>query len=43
MDAIRSRSVAGRRFVLLLVGLFGILSLALAALGVFGVITLGRY
>ena len=40
MDAIRSRSVAGRRFVLLLVGLFGILSLALAALGVFGVITL---
>ncbi len=40
MDAIRSRSVAGRRFVLLLVGLFGVLSLALAALGVFGVITL---
>lgn len=40
MDAIRSRSVAGRRFVLVLVGLFGVLSLALAALGVFGVITL---
>lgn len=40
MDAIRSRSVAGRRFVLVLVGLFGVLSLALAALGVFGVISL---
>ena len=40
MDAIRSGSVAARRFVLLLVGLFGILALALAALGVFGVITL---
>ena len=40
MDAIRSGSVAARRFVLLLVGLFGMLALGLAALGVFGVITL---
>ncbi len=40
MDAIRSGSVAARRFVLLLVGLFGVLALGLAALGVFGVITL---
>jgi putative ABC transport system permease protein len=40
MEAIRSASVASRRFVLLLVGAFGVLALALAALGVFGVITL---
>ena len=40
MEAIKSRSVASRRFVLLLVGLFGVLALGLAALGVFGVITL---
>ena len=40
MEAIRSNSVAARRFVLLLVGTFGALALALAALGVFGVITL---
>jgi hypothetical protein len=40
MDAIRSGSVASRRFVLLLVGVFGLLALGLAALGVFGVITL---
>jgi putative ABC transport system permease protein len=40
MDAIRSGSVAARRFVLLLVGTFGVLALGLAALGVFGVITL---
>ncbi|HSC28993.1 MAG TPA: ABC transporter permease [Vicinamibacterales bacterium] len=40
MEAVRSNSVAERRFVLLLVGLFGVLALGLAALGVFGVITL---
>jgi putative ABC transport system permease protein len=40
MDAIRSDSVAARRFVLFLVGTFGVLALALAGLGVFGVITL---
>jgi putative ABC transport system permease protein len=40
METIRSGSVASRRFVLLLVGLFGVLALGLAALGVFGVITL---
>jgi ABC-type antimicrobial peptide transport system permease subunit len=40
MDAIRSRAVASRRFVLMLVGVFGVLALGLAALGVFGVITL---
>jgi ABC-type antimicrobial peptide transport system permease subunit len=40
MSAVRSGSVASRRFVLLLVALFGVLALGLAALGVFGVITL---
>jgi hypothetical protein len=40
MTSIRSDSVAARRFVLLLVGTFGVLALGLAALGVFGVITL---
>jgi len=40
MEAVRSNSVATRRFVLLLVGIFGVLALGLAALGVFGVITL---
>ena len=40
MEAIRSRSLAPRRFVLLLAGCFGALALGLAALGVFGVITL---
>jgi putative ABC transport system permease protein len=40
MDAVRSSAVAERRFVLLLVGVFGVLALGLAALGVFGVITL---
>ena len=40
METVRSSSVAERRFVLLLVGVFGVLALSLAALGVFGVITL---
>ena len=40
METVRSSSVAERRFVLLLVGVFGVLALLLAALGVFGVITL---
>ncbi len=40
MDEIRSRSVAERRFVLVLVAVFGVLALGLAALGVYGVITL---
>ncbi len=40
MAAVRSNSVASRRFMLLLVGTFGVLALGLAALGVFGVITL---
>jgi ABC-type antimicrobial peptide transport system permease subunit len=40
MASIRSGSVGPRRFVLLLVAAFGVLALALAALGVFGVITL---
>lgn len=40
METVRSNSVASRRFVLLLVGTFGALALGLAALGVFGVITL---
>jgi putative ABC transport system permease protein len=40
MDDLRSASVGERRFVLLLVGVFGLLALALAGVGVFGVITL---
>jgi ABC-type antimicrobial peptide transport system permease subunit len=40
MEAIRSASVGTRRFVLSLVGAFGVLALGLASLGVFGVITL---
>jgi ABC-type antimicrobial peptide transport system permease subunit len=40
MDAIRSNSVAQRRFMLMLVAVFGVIALALAALGVFGVVTL---
>jgi putative ABC transport system permease protein len=40
MDAIRSGSVAQRRFMLMLVGTFGVIALGLAGLGVFGVVTL---
>ncbi len=40
MDQIRSSSVGERRFVLLLVALFGGVTLVLAGLGVYGVITL---
>ena len=40
MAEIRSSSVAERRFVLMLVGLFGFLALALAAVGVYRIITL---
>jgi putative ABC transport system permease protein len=40
MDDLRSASVGERRFVLILVGVFGVLALALAGIGVFGVMTL---
>ena len=40
MSQVRSESVAQRRFVLLLVGAFGILALVMAAVGVYGVMAL---
>ena len=40
MEAVRSESLAQRRFILLLVALFGVLALSLAAIGVYGVMSL---
>jgi hypothetical protein len=40
MSEIRSTSVAERRFLVLLVGVFGVLALVLASAGVYGVVTL---
>ena len=40
METVKSQSLAQRRFVLMLVGAFGLLALTLAALGVYGVMSL---
>lgn len=40
MEQIRSESVSERRFLLLLIGAFGVLALVLAAVGVYGVMAL---
>jgi putative ABC transport system permease protein len=40
MESVRAESLAQRRFVLVLVALFGILALTLAAIGVYGVMSL---
>ena len=40
MSTVRAESVAERRFVLLLVGAFGVLALVMAAVGVYGVMAL---
>ncbi len=40
METLRSEAVSTRRFILLLVGLFGLLALGMAAIGVYGVMSL---
>jgi predicted permease len=40
MEAVKSESLAQRRFILMLVALFGLLALSLAAIGVYGVMSL---
>ena len=40
MSTLRSESVSTRRFILLIVGAFGVLALGLAAIGVYGVMSL---
>jgi ABC-type antimicrobial peptide transport system permease subunit len=40
MSALRSDAVSTRRFILLIVGAFGVLALGLAAIGVYGVMSL---